>query len=112
MGFIPSSSTQTLSAYLTQQGRTYILKGNKQDFQVKYFSLHDSDINYIIANNIVLANYNNLPNGFVPDITGDISECIKSIANGITPNENSYLEVTSTTTTSLLGTQVIITTTG
>lgn len=112
MGFIPSSSTQTLSAYLTFQGRQYILRGNKQDFQVAYFSLHDSDINYNIASNIVSANYNNLPNGFVPDITGDISECIKSIAKGITPNENSYLKVTSTTTTSLVDTQVIITTPG
>lgn len=97
MGFIPSSTTQTLSAYLTQQGRKYILSGTKADFSVKYFSLHDSDVNYIIARNIVSTNYNNLPNGFIPDVTGDISECIKSIAIGIGPNENSYLIVTATT---------------
>jgi hypothetical protein len=99
MGFIPSSTTQTLSAYLTQQGRKYILKGTKEQFQVKYFSLHDSDVNYAIGANIVSSNYNNLPNGFVPDITGDISECIKSIAEGIRPNQNSYLIVTTTTAT-------------
>jgi hypothetical protein len=97
MGFIPSSTTQTLSAYLTEQGRKYILTGLKTDFTIKYFSLHDSDINYVIASNIVSSNYNNLPNGFVPDITGDISECIKSIAKGVSPNENSYLFVTGTT---------------
>jgi hypothetical protein len=91
MGFIPSSTTQTLSAYLTQQGRKYILKGSKTDFQVAFFSLHDSDVNYNVAANIVSLNYNNLPNGFVPDITGDIDECIKSIAAGVSPNEKSYL---------------------
>ena len=102
MGFIPSSTTQTLSAYLTQQGRKYILSGTKEQFQVKYFSLHDSDIHYTIASNIVSSNYNNLPNGFVPDITGDISECIKSIAEGIGPNQNSYLIVTAATGTLLV----------
>ena len=91
MGFIPSSTTQTLSAYLTQQGRKYVLRGSKADFTVTQFSLHDGDINYQIAANIVSSNYNNLPNGFVPDITGDIDECIKSIAAGVSPNENSYL---------------------
>jgi hypothetical protein len=99
MGFIPSSTTQTLSAYLTQQGRKYILSGTKADFTIKYFSLHDSDVNYTIGANIVSSNYNNLPNGFVPDITGDISECIKSIAEGIRPNQNSYLIVTASTAT-------------
>ena len=97
MGFIPSSSAQTLSAYLTQKGRTYILSGNSVDFKVTHFSLHDSDINYQIARNIISSNYNNLPNGFIPDITGDIDECIKSIAAGVSPSENSYLIVTATT---------------
>jgi hypothetical protein len=92
MGFIPSSSTQTLSAYLTQQGRRYILSGTKADFTVTQFSLHDSDVNYNVAANIVSLNYNNLPNGFVPDITGDIDECIKSIAAGVSPNSDSYLK--------------------
>ena len=110
MGFIPSSTTQTLSAYLTQQGRKYILSGTKEQFQVAYFSLHDSDINYTIASNIISTNYNNLPNGFVPDITGDISECIKSIAIGVRPNENSYAIVTATTF--LVATEEIIVATG
>ena len=108
MGFIPSSTTQTLSAYLTYQGRQFILSGTKADFTIKYFSLHDSDVNYGIASNIVSSNYNNLPNGFVPDITGDISECIKSISEGIRPNENSYLIVTSATGTLKVGTQEVI----
>jgi hypothetical protein len=97
MGFIPSSTTQTLSAYLTQKGREYVLSGLKTDFTITQFSLHDSDVDYNIGANIVSSNYNNLPNGFVPDITGDISECIKSIAKGVSPNENSYIKVTGTT---------------
>ena len=92
MGFIASSTTQTLSAYLTQKGREYILKGSKAQFTVKYFSLHDSDVNYYVAANIVSTNYNNLPSGFIPDITGDIDECIKSIAAGVSPNPNSILK--------------------
>jgi hypothetical protein len=38
MGFIPQVSTKTLYAYLTQKGREYILNGDKEDFQVAYFT--------------------------------------------------------------------------
>ena len=43
MGFIPQVSTKTLYAYLTPKGREYILEGDKVDFQIAYFSLHDDE---------------------------------------------------------------------
>jgi hypothetical protein len=91
MGFIPSASTKTLTAYLTQIGRQYILTGNKNDFNIKFFSLHDNDINYNISSDFVDGDYNILKSGFVPDITGDDDDCIKSIAQGIIVNPNTVI---------------------
>jgi hypothetical protein len=83
MGFIQQSTTKKIYAYLTQYARQQILDGNESDFTVKYFSLHDNDVNYKISANIVNNVYNTLPSGFVPDITGDNDGCLFSIANGI-----------------------------
>jgi hypothetical protein len=92
MGFIPQVSTKTLYAYLTPLGRQYILDGNKEDFQVAYFSLHDDDVNYFISSNISSGTaYYTLQSGFVPDITGDADTCIKSIAKGTGVNNLSTL---------------------
>ena len=83
MGFIQQSNTKKIYAYLTQYARQQILDGNEADFTVKYFSLHDNDVNYNISANLVNNSYNTLPSGFVPDITGDNDGCLLSIANGI-----------------------------
>lgn len=92
MGFIPQVSTKTLYAYLTQKGREYILNGDKEDFQVAYFTLHDEDVNYFISSNISAGTtYYTLQSGFVPDITGDADTCIKSIAAGTGVNMMSTL---------------------
>jgi hypothetical protein len=92
MGFIPQVNTKTLYAYLTPLGRQYILDGNKEDFQVAYFSLHDDDVNYFISSNISSGTaYYTLQSGFVPDITGDADTCIKSIAKGTGINNLSTL---------------------
>jgi hypothetical protein len=91
MGYIPSSTTQTLQAYLTQQGRYNLLFKNAADFQVKYFSLHDNDVNYIIAAESVNLDFNKLPNGFVPDITGDGNDCIRSVAQAHIVDANSII---------------------
>ena len=83
MGFIPQVNTKTLYAYLTPKGREYILEGDKVDFQIAYFSLHDDDVNYYVSSNISAGTtYYTLQSGFVPDITGDADSCIKSIAEG------------------------------
>jgi hypothetical protein len=94
MGFIPQINTKTLYAYLTPKGREYILEGDKQDFQIAYFTLHDDDVNYFVSSNIsagTTSKYLTLPSGFVPDITGDADTCIKSIAEGTNVNLMSSL---------------------
>jgi hypothetical protein len=83
MGFIQQSTTKKIYAYLTQFAKGKILDGNEEDFTVKYFSLHDTDVNYNISANIVNNSYNTLPSGFIPDITGDNQGCLFSIANGV-----------------------------
>lgn len=98
MGFIPQINTKTLYAYLTPKGREYILEGDKQDFQIAYFTLHDDDVNYFISSNIsagTTSKYLTLPSGFVPDITGDIDTCIKSIAEGTNINPMTSLSGSS-----------------
>jgi hypothetical protein len=98
MGFIPQINTKTLYAYLTPKGREYILDGDKQDFQIAYFTLHDDDVNYFVSSNISAGTtYYTLPSGFVPDITGDADTCIKSIAEGTNINEMSSLSGSSVT---------------
>jgi len=92
MGFIPQVSTKTLYAYLTPLGRQFILDGDKEDFQVAFFSLHDDDVNYFISSNISSStSYYTLQSGFIPDITGDNDSCIKSIAQGTRPSMLSTL---------------------
>lgn len=98
MGFIPQINTKTLYAYLTPKGREYILDGDKQDFQIAYFTLHDDDVNYFVSSNISAGTtYYTLPSGFVPDITGDADTCIKSIAEGTNINTMSSLSGSSVT---------------
>lgn len=91
MGYVPSSTTQTLYAYLTQKGRYNLLFENADAFQIKYFSLHDNDVNYIIAAETINSQFNKLPKGFVPDITGDDDDCIRSIAQASIVDENSII---------------------
>jgi hypothetical protein len=76
------------SGGLTQKGREYVLSGNKAQFAITQFSLHDEDVNYQISKNLISTEYNKLPKGFVPDITGDNDDCINSIAAGIFTNSN------------------------
>jgi hypothetical protein len=91
MGYVPSSTTQNLYAYLTQKGRYNLLFENADAFQVKYFSLHDNDVNYIIAAESINSQFNKLPKGFVPDITGDNDDCIRSIAQAHIVDANSII---------------------
>jgi hypothetical protein len=62
MGFVKQNINTVLSAFLTQKGREYMIKGSLEDFEVKYFSLSDPDVNYMIETN--------LESGFVPDLSG------------------------------------------
>jgi len=91
MGYVPSSATQTLYAYLTQKGRYFLLFSSATESTVKYFSLHDDDINYRISSKNVNSDYNKLPRGFVPDITGDDDDCIRSVSVAHIVDATSYL---------------------
>lgn len=79
MGFIPENNKTKLNAFLTQKGRTYYISGTDIDRKVKYFSLGDSDTNYLISAN----DSNYLTSGFIPDLTGNYENCIKTISEGI-----------------------------
>jgi hypothetical protein len=96
MGFVTSSSTIQLYAYMTQYARERILNGNEEEYKITHFSLHDDDINYKVAKNEIGTDatggtiYNLVSSGFIPDITGDIDNCVKSLSKGVTI-KGSYL---------------------
>jgi hypothetical protein len=89
MGYLPSSSTIQLHAYLTHYARERIFNGTIEEFQVKYFSLHDNDVNYKISKNTIGVDssgntlYNTLKTGFIPDVTGDPDFCVKSMVSNL-----------------------------
>lgn len=72
MGYILSSDTITLNAYLTPLGRDRILSKDLNNKVVTSFSLGDSDMNYNIVDPLTTGN--------VPDLTGDNTGCVISIA--------------------------------
>ncbi len=88
MGFVLTSSTQTLYAYLTQKGRNNLLFEDSDKFKITYFSLHDDDVDYKITSNIINLDFNKLPKGFVPDVTGDDDICIRSVSEANTVSSN------------------------
>jgi hypothetical protein len=87
MAFVNKSNTKKIYAYLTKQGREKILTGDTADFIITQFSLHDDDVNYEISSNKIGLNYNTLPSGFIPDVTGDNQECTLSVAEQLLRNE-------------------------
>jgi hypothetical protein len=72
MGFLSSASTLSLTARLTPYGREELIKNGGST--IKYFSLGDSDANYITTEP--------LTTGFVPSIGGNLSEN-NSVTNSI-----------------------------
>jgi hypothetical protein len=79
MGYIQQSNNKNINAYLTQKGKQKIITGETVDFQVKYFSLHDDDVNYKIASKMSGTSYNVLKSGFIPDVTGLDDVCSSNI---------------------------------
>jgi hypothetical protein len=77
MGYICSSSTYTVTAYLTNLGKQLYFNGEDSDIIASYFTLGDSDTNYIIA-----SNNNPITTGFIPNVTGIVDQCINSVALG------------------------------
>lgn len=81
MGFVAESNNKKIYAYLTEKGKINVLTGDTIDFEVKYFSLHDNDVNYYISSKKSNNIYNALPSGFIPDITGDDNICAPNTLN-------------------------------
>jgi hypothetical protein len=75
MGFISKNNKVILSAFLTQKGREFMINGSLEDFQVKYYSMSDPDVNYLVESN--------LTSGFIPDLSGNHEGGVRSLANGI-----------------------------
>jgi hypothetical protein len=75
MGFISKNNKVVLSAFLTQKGREFMINGSLEDFQVKYYSMADPDVNYLVESN--------LSSGFIPDLSGNHEGSVRSLANGI-----------------------------
>jgi hypothetical protein len=81
MGYIQQSNTKKIYAYLTQTGKEKIITGETKDFLIKYFTLHDEDINYKIGSKKSGTTYNVPKSGFIPDITGDYNLCLPNISD-------------------------------
>lgn len=93
MGYIQQSNTKKIYAYLTQLGKEKIISGDTTDFQVKFFSLHDEDINYIIASKTSGTTYNIPRSGFIPDITGDNDICLPAISDATFLEKNKLVGI-------------------
>jgi len=84
MGYIPNTD-RTLTGYLTQKGREYLVAGDKDGFAIKFFALGDPDADYMAASQPGEGTlYNMLGAGFIPDLSGDDNGAIKSLSGGIT----------------------------
>ena len=73
MGYITSATTEYLDLHMTERGRKYLLQGSLSD-QIVKFALGDTDKDY--------RNALNLASGFVPDVTGNHSNCIFGVNDG------------------------------
>lgn len=83
MGFIQQTGVTTLTAYLTQRGRQYLVDGNKVDLQVRYFTLNDPDVNYLVASEPTNVGFNIVANGFIPDLSGSGDGLLSTVAGGV-----------------------------
>lgn len=73
MGYIQKGAGVQIEASYTQKGREILQKGNKADLKVAFFSLGDSDANYMVG----------VRNENVVDVTGDADGCVKSVAKNV-----------------------------
>ena len=73
MGYITSATTTYIDLHMTSRGRKFLLQGSLAD-QITQFALSDVDKDY--------RNGQNLPSGFVPDVTGSHLNCIFGVNDG------------------------------
>lgn len=84
MGYITSATTEYLDLHMTERGRKFLLQGSLAD-QIVKFALGDTDKDY--------RNSLSLTSGFVPDVTGNHSNCIFGVSDGYEiRNKITYIE--------------------
>jgi hypothetical protein len=107
MGYIPSPGGQiTLVAYLTAKGREYLVNGQPDDFLPRFFAVSDPDTNYLQAAETTPQGPNILPAGYVPDLSGDYSGSIRSLAAGVVQRSFLVGGVSQLGTKGTLGTSI------
>ncbi len=74
MGYISTGQTDGMVIYFTPKAIEYLMgkKTSKTDLSIKYFSLGDSDANYLINKR--------LQTGYVSDLSGEDTVCLKNVA--------------------------------
>jgi len=74
MGFISTGETNGMVIYFTPKGMEYLTgkKTSSRDLSIRYFSLGDSDTNYLTQKKSF--------RGFIPDLSGDDVACLKNVA--------------------------------
>jgi len=106
MGYIPSATTLTATAYLTDRGRAYLFnQGNIRFdnlgddlFQITQFTFGDPDANYQIPHGYGVGEYS-LDSGDVPDVSGKSEGCLKTAVD-FTQNNLLIFEVLENNTPS------------
>jgi len=80
MSYISSSTTVTITTYLTNKGRRYLVEGTSKDIEITQYVLGDSDNDYNLTSQAVP---NLLTTGEIPDVTGDNTNCVKSVSDDV-----------------------------
>jgi len=74
MGFISSGQTDGMVIYFTPKAIEFLMgqKKSASDLAITYFTLGDSDTNYLIENK--------LGTGYITDLSGESTLCLKNVA--------------------------------
>lgn len=74
MGFISTGQTDGMVVYFTPKAMEYMMgkKTSPSDLSITYFTMGDSDANYLDIKRLI--------KGFVPDLSGEDTTCLKSVA--------------------------------
>ena len=83
MSWTKTASTITLTAYLTNKGRKFLVSGVKNDIDITKFILGDSDTNYNLTSQTTPIP---LTSGNIPDLSGDNNGCVRSISDDVDIN--------------------------
>jgi hypothetical protein len=114
MGYIPATACNfTIEVYLTELGREYLVKKDTTRSTVKYFTLGDSDANYLIAKKDNSEGYRNIPElDFLPGLSGTLNPCFNATRVRSVKHRLTYTSDTTQENTVFLNTKARIKTCG